>query len=209
MSMVAIMVVQNDAGLTVAALGPGLVICAMATALGPVSGAHFNPAVSLAFLATGRMKAADFAWYVISQVLGAIAGAMVAKMASPGAFDSVRGGITALGSGVSAGTGIFLEVIATIFLVGVIWGTAVSKKAPPLGALFVGLTVILDILAIGPVTGAAMNPARFLGPAVVTGNFSDIAVYLIGPCLGAVIGAFAWEYMLSEKVEDQTDPISS
>jgi glycerol uptake facilitator-like aquaporin len=147
------------------------------------------------------MKAADFGGYVIAQVVGAIAAAFVAKMAMPGAFDSVKGGIPALGTGISAGTGILLEVIATLFLVGVIWGTAVSKKAPALGALLIGLTVTLDILAIGPVTGAAMNPARYLGPAVASGNFTDIAVYMIGPCLGALIGAFAWEYMLGEKKE--------
>ncbi|MBS1706210.1 MAG: aquaporin [Armatimonadetes bacterium] len=181
-------------GLVVPALAHGLAIACMASAVGHVSGGHFNPAVTLALVATGRFKAADSVGYIIAQIAGAIAGtALVGYCVGTSSISSIQHGIPALGSGITMGQGFVAEVVLTFFLMFVIMGTATDSKAPKMGALFIGLTVTLDIFMGGPICGASMNPARYLGPSVVSGNFANIALYIIAPILGAALAALVYD----------------
>jgi len=170
-------------------LAHGLTIAVMVAALGAVSGGHFNPAVTVGFVVTGRMKPATGAVYWAAQLIGA-AGAALLLAALFGAAP-VDGGTPDLGRGVGMTAGIVIEAVATFFLVLVIFGTAVDARAPAgIFPLAIGLTIALDVMAVGPLTGAAMNPARVFGPALAAGHWSNHLVYWIGPLLGGALAAF-------------------
>ncbi len=187
-------------GLIIPALAHGLAIACLASAVGHISGGHFNPAVSLGLLLTNRMKAADAGAYIVAQVLGAIAGSFaVAYAFGSTAMADIKHGIPAFSDPIMIGQAIVVEIILTFFLVFVIFGTAVDSKAPKMGALFIGLTVTLDILMGGPITGACMNPARYLGPAVASGNFGQILTYMIGPIVGGALAALVYDKVLMDK----------
>ena len=189
----------SGSGLLGVALAHGLAIACLGTAIGGVSGGHFNPAVSIAFLATGRQKAADTATYIIAQVLGAVLAVICLKVIVADALLGAGYGIPAPAIGVSTGGAILAEAIMTMFLAVTIWGTAVDSRAPKLGALLIGLSITMSILFGGPFTGAALNPARYLGPAIVSNNLSHVAIYLIGPIVGAVLGAMAYQFMAAKQ----------
>ena len=95
--------------------------------------------------------------------------------------------------------GLLVEIILTFFLVFVIFGTAIDSRAPQVGALFIGLTVTLDILIGGPITGAAMNPARHLGPALLGGGLQHLWLYWVGPVVGGLIAALGYHHILEKK----------
>ena len=184
-------------GLTGIALAHGLTIAVMATATGAVSGGHLNPAVTIGLFTVGKIDAPNAAGYVISQCLGAISAAFLIKMAVPAeALTAVGMGTPALGEGITPGMGLVTEIVLTFFLVFVIYGTAVDKRAPKMGGLFIGLTVALDILMGGPISGAAMNPARHLGPALLGGGLQNIWLYWLGPVAGAVLAAQIYKTQL-------------
>src|SRR6478735_9791832 len=156
--------------LTVAA-AHGLILSIMVTATMRISG-HLNPAVTLGFLVARRIEPLMAAIYICAQVLGAIAAAYALKAAVPAdLFAATRGGGQSIALDVTAGQAFFLESIATFFLAFAVFGTAVDPSAPKVGGFAIGLTVAADILAIGPLTVASMNPARSLGPAVASGVF--------------------------------------
>lgn len=180
------------------ALAHGLTILVMVATLAALSGAHFNPAVTFGFVAVGRMSPGVGALYWAAQLAGAtLAGFLVALTFGAG---PVAAGTPDLGRGVDFGGGVMLEVVATFFLVLVIFGTAVDHRAPKsLFPVAIGLTVALDIMAIGPLTGAAMNPARVFGPALASGHWSNHLVYWIGPLLGGFLGATAQHFFLMER----------
>lgn len=187
-------------GLTGIALAHGLAIACMASATGAVSGGHLNPAVTLGLLATGHVKAGRAAQYIISQCAGAVVAAAAIKFVTPA--ESVAA--TSLGTPLLAATtsplqGIVFEAITTGFLMFVVYGTAVDARAPRMAALFIGLTVALDVLAAGPFTGAAMNPARSLGPALVGGYLANMWVYWVGPIIGAVAAAMIYKGTMEAK----------
>jgi len=186
------------ASLTTIALAHGLTILVMIAALGAVSGAHFNPAVTFGFVAVGRMPLGMGAVYWAAQLAGAtLAGFLVAAMFGA---EPVAAGTPDLGRGVDFGGGVALEVVATFFLVLVIFGSAVDQRAPKsIFPVAIGLTVALDIMAIGPLTGAAMNPARVFGPALASGHWDNHLLYWIGPLLGGFLGAAAQHYLLMER----------
>jgi MIP family channel proteins len=177
------------------ALAHGLTIAVMVSALGATSGGHFNPAVTFGFVVTGRMSPVRGAMYWGAQLLGAfVAGAMLVSVFGT---KTVSDGTPALFEGVPMGAGILLEAVATFFLVLVIFGTAVDERAPKSVFPFaIGFTVALDIMAIGPLTGAAMNPARAFGPALASGAWADHAVFWVGPLLGAAAAALLQHYFL-------------
>ncbi len=182
------------------ALAHGLTIAVMASATGHVSGGHLNPAVTIGMLATGRIEATKAAGYIVSQVLGAIVAAFLLTITMPAeAVTAAKLGTPLLAPNVGLGAGIILEAITTFFLVFVIFGTAVDKRGPSMGALFIGLTVALDILAIGPLTGAAMNPARSIGPALIGGHMDNFWLYWVGPIIGAVAAALVYHNVLLKK----------
>ena len=174
--------------LTTIAFAHGLTIAVMIAALGQHSGAHFNPAVTFGFVVTGRMTPARGGMYVLSQVLGALLASLI--VAALFGAVVVADGTPALNAVVTPAQGVVLETVATFFLVLVIFGSAVDERAPKgVFPLAIGLTVALDIMAIGPLTGAAMNPARALGPALASGAWADHWVYWVGPLLGGGLAA--------------------
>ena len=179
------------------ALAHGFTIAVMGSATGHISGGHLNPAVTVAMILTGRIDAPKGLGYIVAQVLGAVVAALIVSVSFPAeAVKASNLGTPLLASGIGVGVGILLEAIATFFLVFVIFGTAVDGRGPRLGALFIGLTVAIDILAIGPITGAAMNPARSLGPALVGGHLENFWIYWVGPILGAVVAAIVYSSQL-------------
>jgi MIP family channel proteins len=174
----------------------------MATyAYGPISGGHFNPAITLAFYATGRTDAIKTVFYVVSQLLGAaLAGQLLlATMHQPElqAAPAFLGACDLTGIGFRAAT--LLEAVGTFFLVSAVYATTVDARgragAAPLAA---GVALAAGMLCLGPLTGAALNPARAFGPAVVTGHWTHWYVYWAGPLVGGVCAALLYEMMFLE-----------
>ncbi len=179
----------GTASLATIALAHGLTIAVMVAALGAHSGAHFNPAVTAGFVATGRMTPARGAQYVGAQVAGAALASLIVAFLF--GREVVANGTPAMAGNVHPLGGVAVEVVTTFFLVLVVFGTAVDERAPKsIFPMAIGLTVALDIMATGPITGGAMNPARVLGPALVGGQWAAHWVYWAGPLLGGVAAAF-------------------
>lgn len=184
-AIIANQVTHGGVGVFGIALAHGLAIGVMVSALGAISGGHFNPAVTCGFVAAGRMPLGRAIQYVIAQLAGATLAALALVAAYPsGPAALVRLGTPSLAPGLATTAGILLEAIGAFFLVMVVFGTAVNPAAPRLGGLAIGLTITMDILAFGPLTGAAVNPARAFGPALVAGAWQNQLVYWIGPLLG-------------------------
>jgi aquaporin TIP len=189
-----------EAGLIGIALAHGLAIACLASATAAISGGHLNPAVSFGLYLARKINISTMLGYWAAQLSGAILGALLVMPIVVGDGKMiVAHGTPALGHGVTMWGGFLAELIATFLLMFVIYGTAVDHRAPKVGALFIGLTVTLDIFAIGPSTGAAMNPARWFGPAVVSGDLSGAVLYTFGPLLGAALAAILYATMLEDK----------
>jgi aquaporin NIP len=172
------------------ALTFGLVIMAMVYAIGHLSGAHINPAVTAAFALTRHFPPREALAYVLAQCLGAIAAALVLLAA----WTDKPAALGATVPSVSAGTAVLYEIVLTAFLMFVIVAVATDTRAVgAAAAIAIGGTVGLDALFGGPVTGASMNPARSLGPALAAGEWQDFWVYVVGPLAGASIGALAYQ----------------
>jgi aquaporin Z len=191
--------------LVAVALAHGLVLSVMVTALMRISG-HFNPAVTLAFLFTGRIEAMMAALYWAAQFLGAIAAAYLLCLVMPEEAVAVtRLGGQSVAAGISTVQAIAIEIAATFILAWVIFGTAVDPHAPKVGGFAIGLAIAADILAFGPLTGASMNPARTFGPALVMHNFESASVYWIGPIVGAVLAALLYEHLFIRRGPEPVD----
>jgi aquaporin Z len=184
-------------GLVGVALAHGLVLMVMAAAYGDISGAHINPAVTIGLWAGRQIKSAAAVAYIVVQLLGGIAGALLLRFILGGGAGSL--GATVLGSGVSPVVGLVVEAVLTFFLVNTIYQTAVRGKAGNLAPVAIGMTLAFAILMGGPLTGASLNPARTIGPAVATGNYSDLWVYLAGPVLGGLGAAALYRGAQSSK----------
>ena len=185
-----------QANLVGVALAHGLVIVTFAYAYGHISGTHINPAVTLGLLIAGEIRIAAAVGYWIVQFLGGILGAVVLNAVLPEAGDL---GVTILGENVTSTQGLIVEIVLTFFLVNTIFNTAVSGKAGNFAGLAIGLTLVLSILMGGPLTRASLNPARTLGPAIVSGNYADIWLYFVGPAIGAVLAALLYIGVLKDK----------
>ena len=181
-------------------LAHGLTIAIMATALGAVSGGQFNPAVTIGLWATRRMPSLDAVAYILVQLLGGIAAALVLKSAFPATLTDVANGVPDI-TGITFFQGVIIEAVLTFFLVLAIFGTAIDKRAPKVGGFAIGLMITVDILAAGRLTGAAMNPARALGPEVAFGQFDHALVYWIGPIIGAVLAALIYHYLFLDDAQ--------
>lgn len=191
---------KTNIGLLEIAFAHGLAIALMASALGAISGGHFNPAVTLAMWVTRRIGTISAGGYVVAQLAGAVLASLTLLMLFPqGLRDEANMGAAALGPGIDFARGVGIEAILTFFLVIVIFGTAVDSRAPKLGGIAIGLTITMDILIAGPLTGAAMNPARAFGPALVAGEWTDHVVWWIGPIIGAVAAGLLYHYVLNEE----------
>jgi MIP family channel proteins len=191
---------NSGIGLLGIALAHAVALSVMVTATMNISGGHLNPAVTIAALATRRIDPVTAAGYVVVQLAGACAGAFLVKALLPAAaVRSALLGTPVIASTVTLGQAIGIEAVLTFFLVFAIFGTAVSPEAPRVGGFGIGLVLLFDILVGGPLTGAAMNPARAFGPALVAGQWLGHAVYWVGPILGALVAALLWQYFLLPK----------
>ncbi len=204
-SIIAAQAGQMNSGLIAVALAHGLILAVMVSALMRISG-HFNPAVTVGFLATRRIEPMMAGVYIAAQIIGAIVAAYALKGLLPAVItEPSRIGGQSIATEISATQAIGLEAIATFFLVFVIFGTAVDPKAPRIGGLAIGFTLAACIFAIGPFTGGSLNPARSLGPAVASGVFEGQAVYWIGPLIGALVAALLYDTLFIRRDREPVD----
>jgi MIP family channel proteins len=186
-----------DYGILGIAIAHGLVLGVMVTAVMGISGGHLNPAVTLGLLATRRINPAAAAGYILSQLAGAVVAAAALKQLYPGGVLRAGAlGTPSLAPSVSLTQGIAVEIILGFFLISAVYGTCVNPDAPRLGGFGIGLTLLFCILIGGPLTGAAVNPARAFGPALVSGQWVAHIVWWVGPIVGGVLAAVVWEYLL-------------
>ncbi len=173
----------------------GLIVMAMVYATGHLSGAHLNPAVTLAFALTRHFPRAETVAYLLAQVAGALAAAALLAAVWPSQPADLGTTLPTVG----IGSAFVYEVVLTAFLMFVIMAVATDTRAVGAGAaIAIGGTVGLDALFGGPITGASMNPARSLGPALVSGELHDLWLYLTAPLLGAALGALAYQVVRGE-----------
>lgn len=196
---------QMQGALIAVAFAHGIILAVLVSATMRISG-HLNPAVTIGFLVARRIEPIMAAIYIAAQIIAAILAAYALKWLLPDALGTAtRLGGQAISLDVTAGQAIGLEAIATFFLAFVIFGTAVDPRAPRIGGLAIGLTITADILAIGPFTGASMNPARSFGPAIASGIFEGQAVYWIGPIVGAVAAALLYDTLFIRREREPVD----
>jgi MIP family channel proteins len=197
----------DTGGLVTVALAHGLALAVLVSAFGAISGGHFNPAVTAAVWITGRIEPVRAGLYVGAQLVGALAaGLALRSVFNDAAWQPAGLGTPSVLAGVGVVQAIVIEAILTIVLVFAVLGTAIDPRAPKLGGLAIGLAVAADVLVGGPLTGAAMNPARWFGPAVASGSFADWYVWWIGPVLGAVVAALVYRYLLEDRAEPDVTP---
>jgi len=197
----------GDKHLVEVALAHGLTIAVMASATMSISGGQLNPAVTIGLLSARKISVAQAGINILMQIVGGVLGGYFALFALGGGASTIVGGVPDLAADVSVVRGIFIEAVLTFFLMFVIMGTAVDPRfGARIGALAIGLTVTLDILAGGPLTGAAMNPARWLGAAIPAMHFSNAIVYFIGPILGAVAAALLYNAVLMDEPRPHPEP---
>lgn len=187
-------------GLIGIAFAQGIALAVAVTATMHIPGGHLNPAVTLGALSIGRIDLKGAAGYIVAQLLGAT----VAAFAVKGLYPEMAGQISAYGApklanDVTLIQGIVIEAIATFFLAFAVMGTVVDGRAPRMGGLFVGLTLFFCVLAMGTMTGGALNPARAFGPELAAWNWTGAVVYWVGPILGAVLAAQVYERVLMQK----------
>ncbi|MBK8002827.1 MAG: aquaporin [Gemmatimonadetes bacterium] len=174
----------------------GMFITAMMT----ISGGHLNPAVTLGFLSTGRIKAQEAGAYIAAQLVGAVLAAVLVRYSFPDPIVRTGTlGTPAIASSITFGQAIIFEAIGAFVLVSAVYGTIVAQEKPVLGGFGVGIALLAIILVVGPLTGATVNPARAFGPAVVSGTFTAQAVWWVGPILGALLAANLWDRVLLKK----------
>jgi MIP family channel proteins len=196
---------DSGAGLIEVAMAHGLILAVMVSALMRISG-HFNPAITIGFLATRRIEAMMAALYIVAQLVGAVVAAYALKATFPDAvFAATRGGGQAISLDITGGQAFTLEAIATFFLAFTVFGTAVDPRGPKIGGLAIGFVIAADILAIGPFTGASMNPARSFGPAVASGVFEAQLLYWLAPITGAVVAALLYEHVIMKAGVEPVD----
>jgi aquaporin Z len=191
---------KSDFGVLGVALAHGLILGTMITATMRISGGHLNPAVTLGLLVARRTDVRTAVAYIVTQVLAAIVAAAVLKaLYPPAVLRATNLGTPHLAASISLTQGIAVEAIMAFFLVSAVFGTCVHPEAPRVGGFGIGLTLAADILMGGGLTGAAVNPARAFGPALVAGDLVAQVVYWIGPILGGVAAGLLWEHVLLPK----------
>jgi MIP family channel proteins len=189
-------------GLLGIALAHGLAIGIMVSALGHISGGHFNPAVTIGFWVTKRVGTLDAALYWAAQLAGAVAAAFLLKALVPEeTWRAAALGTPMLLRDLSVRAAIVLEAITTFFLVLVVFATAVDEKGAfrAIAGFGIGLTISLGIIVAGPFTGAALNPARSFGPALASSHWANWGVYWVGPLAGGFIAGLLYDSLYLKK----------
>lgn len=194
-------------GLLGIAFAHALVLSIMVSATMGISGGHVNPAVTVGLLVGRRISPRDAAAYIVAQLGGAVlAGLMVKALIPSGAAKVTSYGAPSISGLYSFTQAISMEAVLTFFLVSAVYGTAVSKWAPRIGGFGIGLTLMFAILVGGPFTGAALNPARAFGPALMAGQWVGHAAYWIGPLLGGIVAGLLWHFvLLNDRGEDAAE----
>ena len=180
----------------------GIVIVAIVYATSYIAGSHINPAVTISFWATGRMHAGTAAYYIFSQMSGAVMAGCFLKILFPDAVNTVYLGTCTLGEGVGFWKAVFIEFIVTFLFVFTIYATAVDKRTSKLLAgVAIGLVYLFGVSVSTTISGGALNPARVFGPAVVSGHFDYHFVWWIGPVSGAIAAGFLYGKVFTRKTE--------
>ena len=182
---------MTPARLTAIALAHGLTICMLVYATAHISGGHINPAVTIATMITGKTPAIKGVMFIIAQLLGGIVGAYLLYIAVPSVAHGSLGA-HALAPGVSITSGLIAETALTFVLVFIVFATATDDRA-------IGFAVLGAHLVSGPITGTGINPARSLGPAIATQEFTNIWIYFVGPVIGAVLAGIVYQYVFAVK----------
>lgn len=171
----------------------GLIVTVMIYSFGNISGAHINPAVSIAFSFTDRFEKKKLLGYIVFQLLGAFLASAILKMLF---WEHENLGATLpFGSWQQS---FVLEIILTYLLMMVILFVSQNKSVSQFTGVAVGATVMLEALFAGPITGASMNPARSISPAMVSGNIADLWIYIVAPIIGAILASLTWNIMKEE-----------
>ena len=176
----------------------GFIVMSMIYALGNISGAHLNPAVSIAFVLSGRFQLKQLLPYIASQIAGALLASLTLRCLFP--ENELLG--TTLPAG-AEGQSFILEFILTFFLMLVIINVATgSKEQGMFAGLAIGSVVLLEAMFAGPICGASMNPARSVAPAIVSGHIEHLWIYLIAPCSGAALAIPTWKFLTASNPEN-------
>jgi len=200
-------IATGNGNLLAIALAHGLAIAIMVSLMGHISGGVFNPAIQIALWVTGKMPTRRSVVYLIAELAGAVAAAALLKYFSPApAFDAVNGGTPAVAPGYAIGKAVLVEAVASFFLIWAVFGTAIDDRGAwnKIGGFAIGLVITIDILAVGAITGAAMNPARWFGPALITGTWTNWWVWIVGPIAGGIIAGVAYWYLYLQGKEPAT-----
>ena len=168
----------------------GLIVTVMIYAFGNISGAHINPAVSIAFSVTDRFEKKNLLGYIVAQLLGALLASGILRFLFR--EHENLGGTFPNGDWQQS---FILEIILTYLLMIVILFVSQNKSVNQFTGLAVGAIVLLEAMFAGPITGASMNPARSISPAIVSGNVSELWIYIIAPIIGAVLASLTWKLM--------------
>ena len=190
--------IMVGADLTGTAFAHGLVIAVMASAVGHISGGHFNPAVTLGFVVTRRMTGRLAAVYWGAQLAGAtVAAALLQGIYPTDRINQTHLGAPLLNPRISSGSGFLIEAVLTFFLVWVVFATAADPRGSfkSIAGLAIGLTITLDVFMGGPLTGAAMNPARAFGPFLVHNHWNHDWIWFVAPLVGGAIAALTYEWL--------------
>ena len=191
---------NSGIGLLGIALAHAVALSVMISATMAISGGHLNPAVTIGLWVTRRIGLGPAAAYIVTQLAAASVAALLVQWLLPaGVARSALLGVPVIASTVTLGQAIGIELVLTFFLMSAVFGTAVSPDAPRVAGFGIGLVLLFDILVGGPLTGAAMNPARAFGPALVSGQWLGHVVYWVGPIAGAILAALLWQYLLLPK----------
>jgi MIP family channel proteins len=189
-------------GLLGIALAHGLAIALMVSALGHISGGHFNPAVTIGFWVTKRVSTVDTILYWVAQLAGAAAAAFLLKAVVPeDTWRAVALGTPELARDLPVSAAMALEAVTTFFLVLVVFATAVDERGTfkSIAGFGIGLTITLGILVAGPFTGAALNPARFFGPALAATHWAHQGIYWVGPLAGGFVAGLLYDTLYLKK----------
>jgi MIP family channel proteins len=195
---------NNGGTLVMVALAHGLALGLMIAATGHISGGHFNPAVTIALFVGGKIGLLKSVGYIAAQLIGAVVAAILLNEMFDQSVADFASSVPAVnytedGDGIIFGqrNALVMEIVLTFFLVYVVCGTAVDSRGPhAIASLAIGLMVTADILIGGPLTGAAMNPARHFGPALVEGEWKDAWLYWVGPIIGGLLASIVQLYVL-------------
>lgn len=191
---------KNPVQLLAIALGVGLTIMVMGTALGPISGGHFNPCVSFGLWTAKKIDVGTMIAYWIVQAIGGIAAVFLASFLLGPSGETARATVSVgWGTGVDATRAIVAEAIAAFLFLTVILMTAVDQRAPKNGALYLGLTLTIGILAIGPISGGAINPAVGLALSVGSSKWDTALSWIIGPLIGAGLAGVLYTGMFEKE----------